>query len=548
MHLRKHIPAFLFFAFVATLATAQTSGELENVEIEIVKERKLQVPSVTRRYGKISPHASDPIYPPIIYRFNQAQVMLPDLALPVRPYKLKKEDFEESQKAYLRFGLGNYLSPYGELYYSNKDQTKSRVSANAWFDVFNRGPIQKNKSGNGQYGITLSGSVARKRLALSGDVDYRHSFWHFYGSPDVATTEAKELRQHFDRFSMSAGFNTTENKKSLLSAQAKFNYMADRFEARETILQFQASHQQIVREKQFIKTEASYYLINRQDLAVDAKSRSLFQAQSLYEFSPTENVIVSAGLGLAFENDTLDSKDFHFYPKVNASYKVTDAIRVKAFMDGNMVPVTLHTLTQENPWLAPNIAMANVNEAFVLGGEVEATVAKKIDLRTGLTIASIKQLYFFNNTINAPEKFDIEYDKGATERTNFFTQVQFAAGTKTSLAIRYDVFRYNTDTLVRAWHKPQSILALTASHLFSAKLRLSSDFTYISGIQAQSIENKSVVSLPSIADLSIKADYHFSKKAIGTLQVANLFNQNYQFLQFYTVRGFQIRAGLTWSF
>ena len=49
MHLRKHITAFLFFAFVATLATAQTSGEIENVEIEKVKERKLQVPSVTRR-------------------------------------------------------------------------------------------------------------------------------------------------------------------------------------------------------------------------------------------------------------------------------------------------------------------------------------------------------------------------------------------------------------------------------------------------------------------------------------------------------------------
>jgi hypothetical protein len=543
-----NIFTFILMVTMSTYVLAQKSGELENVEIEIVKERKLQVPAAERKFGKIAPQASDPIYPPIVYRFNQTQVALPELALPVRPFKLKKEDFEEPQKAYVRFGLGNYFSPYGELYYSNRDQSKKRLAANAWFDIFNRGPVEKDKSGNGQYGANLSGSVARKRIALAGEVDYRHSFWHFYGDPLVATTEAKELRQHFDRFSMAGGFTTTENKKSVLSASAKFNYLSDRFDARETILQFQGSHKQTIKEKQLLKTEASYYLINRQDAAVDAKARNLFLAQSVYEFSPLENLVVTAGAGLALENDTLDSKDFHLYPKVTATYKVTPALRVRAFIDGNMVPVTLASVTQENPWLAPNIALTNTNEAFVLGGQAEATILKKVDLLGGISIASVKQLYFFNNAVGTQEKFVTEFDKGATERTNVFMQVQYSAGTKTLIALRYDGFSYNTDTLKRAWHRPGTVVALTASHLFSEKLRLSSDFTFVSGLRAQNPLNQAIVTLPNVADLSLKADYHFSKKAVGTLQLANILNQDYQQLQFYRVRGFQIRAGLTWSF
>jgi hypothetical protein len=543
-----NISPLVLVIIMFTNTLAQKSGELENVEIEIVKERKLQVPAAERKFGKIPPQATDPIYPPIVYRFNQAQIILPELALPIRPFKLKKEDFEEPQKAYVRFGLGNYFSPYGELYYSNRDQSKNRLAANAWFDIFDRGPVEKNKSGNGQYGISLSGSVSRKRIALVGEVDYRHSFWHFYGNPLVATTEAKELRQHFDRFSMAGGFTTTENKKSVISANVKFNYLADRFNARETILQFSGSHLQTIKENQFLKTEATYYLINRQDIAVDAKARNLFLAQSIYEFSPLENLLVSAGAGLALENDTIDNKDFHLYPKVTATYKVTPAFRVKAFIDGNMVPVTLTSITQENPWLAPNIALTNTNEAFVLGGQAEATVLKKVDLLGGISIASVKQLYFFNNAVGAQEKFVTEFDKGATERTNVFMQLQYSAGTKTLLALRYDGFSYNTDTLQRAWHRPGTVVGLTASHLFSAKLRLSADFTFVSGLRAQNPLNQTIVTLPNVADLSVKADYHFSKKAVGTLQLANLLNQDYQQLQFYRVRGFQIRAGLTWSF
>src|SRR6188768_3011623 len=45
-------------------------GEIENVEIEIVKERQIILPEANRNFDKIPPRASEPIKPPISYDFK----------------------------------------------------------------------------------------------------------------------------------------------------------------------------------------------------------------------------------------------------------------------------------------------------------------------------------------------------------------------------------------------------------------------------------------------------------------------------------------------
>lgn len=545
----KHsILLILFFIFTYSATFSQQTGELENVEIEIVKERKLQVPNAERKFSKVAPQASDPIYPPITYSFSQTQISLPELNLPIRPLKLKKDEFNTSHNAYLRLGMGNFLSPYGELYYTNKKQEKGKIAANAWFDIFDRGPVQKAKSGNGNYGLRLNGSLHQKRITLLSEVDYQQSFWHFYGNPNVADISKNDLRQSFNRFNLSAGFITTENKKSTFSGQAKFQFMSDRLDADETILNFQIAHLYQLKDNNTIETKFEQFIINREDVAIDAKARNLTSLQSIYTFSLFPELTLSAGAGIALENDTIDNKEFHFYPKATATYQLSKQVRIKGYLDGNLKPVTLNSISLENPWLAPNISIAHTNEALVLGAQIESTIAKKVDAQAGFSVTSIKNLYFFNQSQSQQEKFVAQFDKGATERTNFYLQLQYAASTRTWFTIRYDGFSYNTDTLARAWHRPSTVLQTTASHLIGNKLRISADFNFLGGLRAQNPQNESIVALPNVVDLSTKVDYFLREKMIVTLQLANILNQDYQQYQFYNVRGFQVRAGFTWSF
>ena len=52
-------------------------GELESVEIEIVKERQITVPKASRNFDKIPPRPSDPIKPPITYDFRAFNFQTP---------------------------------------------------------------------------------------------------------------------------------------------------------------------------------------------------------------------------------------------------------------------------------------------------------------------------------------------------------------------------------------------------------------------------------------------------------------------------------------
>ena len=86
-------------------------GEIENVEIEIVKERQITLPKANRNFEKIPPRATEPIKPPITYDFRSFNFQAPQLNTQIRPLKLKKESQSNVYGGYLRLGFGNYVSP-----------------------------------------------------------------------------------------------------------------------------------------------------------------------------------------------------------------------------------------------------------------------------------------------------------------------------------------------------------------------------------------------------------------------------------------------------
>ena len=72
-----------------------TDGEIENVEIEIVKEREITLPAADRNFEKIPPRPSEPIKPPITYDFKSFSFQAPQINPQIRPLKLKQENPSE---------------------------------------------------------------------------------------------------------------------------------------------------------------------------------------------------------------------------------------------------------------------------------------------------------------------------------------------------------------------------------------------------------------------------------------------------------------------
>ena len=115
LEIRLSLMGFCFFVtFVAQAqepAKTWNDGEIENVEIEIVKEREITLPSADRNFEKIPPRPSEPIKPPITYDFKPFSFKAPHLNPQIRPLKLKQESQRKVYGGFLRVEYGNYVSP-----------------------------------------------------------------------------------------------------------------------------------------------------------------------------------------------------------------------------------------------------------------------------------------------------------------------------------------------------------------------------------------------------------------------------------------------------
>lgn len=541
--------AILIFVLIGPLhlTTHAQSGELENVEIEIIKERKISLPEAERKFAKIAPQASEPISPPITYSFKPLEVQLPLANLAVRPLKLKREADGEDYRGQVSAGYGNYASPYLEGYFTSKRNARQLMGAHALLDIWAKGPIDKRNSGSGKYGVSVFANSFGEKVKAGSYLSFDQSFWHFYGYPTGPTPEAADILQRFNQFSLGGTIASASVQKFTYKLAGDFSYLTDKADAKESKVDFDFNSSFAIEQDRSLQIAAAYQLVSRQDVFVEAKPRSLFKLSALYSFSPIEKLHMEAGFNVAYENDTID-KDFHFYPTAFARYDLSKKVRANASLSGDVTSVSMHSLQEENPWLAPNITIAHTNEAFLLRASVEAMLIKNTTIEIGGSVASLRNLYFYSNLPSDASKFELLYDKSATERVNFFGSLNYALARSTHVVLRADWYSYSTKDQEEAWHRPTFKIALNAAHNFYNKLKVSSSFISLGGMKAYDVATDEAITLKTVLELSLRADYYVSTKFLVFLQGANLLSNEYNLYLGYPVRGVQVRAGFSWSF
>jgi hypothetical protein len=121
-------------------------GELQAVEIEIVKDRQITLPKANRLFEKIPPRPMEPIKPEITYNFKAFNFSTPELSPAVRPLRLKPEDPIKTYRGYVSAGYGNYASPYLEAFITTNKDKKKLVGVHALVDRSDKGPVDGKNS------------------------------------------------------------------------------------------------------------------------------------------------------------------------------------------------------------------------------------------------------------------------------------------------------------------------------------------------------------------------------------------------------------------
>ena len=531
----------------------EKTGDLEDVEIEIVKERQITLPPASRNFEKIPPRPAETARPSFNYDFQPFSFQASQINPAIRPLKLKQEASSNVYGGYLSAGYGNYASPYLEGFINSRRDRNKLVGAHGFLRHFGNGPVDGKNSASGSSGVSIYGKAFSDFISLSAEAGFENRFTHFYGyapSDNVEDIDPDDIRQAYNIFSLKGELSNTKNTAFAYRLGGKFSYLSDHWEARESEVNFDFSSSYKIDEESAIALAADYSLINRKDSTTEATPRSLFSINPRYEFYPVEDLKLSAGIVAAFENDTIDGKSVHAYPDLRASYPLTPSVEITASLTGGMEKVSLQSLSNENLWIASNIPIFHTNKLLDLQAALHTKIGNKISVNGGFSLATLKHLYFFRNMEEDPSRFIVEYDD-VTNRTNLFASLGFAQTEAFKFLVRGDVYSYSTD-IDEAWHRPTYKVTGETSVNVSNKFLVDVNLIAQGGMKAYDVltdvASERIVTLDPAFDLNVRTEYLFSGSFSIFAEFNNITSKQYPLFFNYPVRGFQALGGLTWSF
>ena len=526
-----------------------TDGEIENVEIEIVKEREITLPPADRNFEKIPPRPSEPIKPPIAYDFKSFSFQAPQINPQIRPLKLKRENPSEVYGGFLRVGYGNYSSPLLEAYYNTRKDKNKLLGAHFYHASSDKGPVDGKNSGSGSSGISVFGRSFTKGISLSGNAGYENRTTHFYGYPAGSDVDASDIKQSFGLFKFAGALSNAMNSDFSYKLGVGGSFLTDKYDAKENEIDLEFSSAYEIDDDSKINVKGDYSYISRSDENVKKKGRSLFVVSPSYAFLPIDDLKVSVGLIAAFENDTIDSKNVHVYPDIRASYPISPSVDAVASLSGGIEKVSLQSLSYENMWLAPSIPIYHTNKTFDFNVGLHAKLGSRVSAHSGLAIANLKNWYYFVNTAGDQSKFSTVYDGGSgTKRANLYAAISFIQSETAKFMLRADLYRYATSRIEEPWHRPTYKVTANAFYNLYQKFLFNLDIIAQGGMKAQEPVTNASVKLDAAFDLNFKTEYLFSKSFSAFVQLNNIASSKYPVFLYYPVRGFQIMGGITWSF
>jgi len=525
----------------------EEGGEIQSVEIEIVKEKQITLPRADRNFEKIPPRPADPLRPTFNYEFKSMKYTAPELRLDVRPLRVKQEELSKIYSGYVSLGYGNYRSPYLEGSITSKRDAQKFYGGEFYHKSYGTGPIGKELSASGD--TRLNGFVKGMgtKLTTQAALRYENRFNHYYASTGapVETRRPEDILQSFNVVALDAGIENTKAADINFKLTGGFSYLDDRYSASESKASLSFYSDYKLKNERLITFGTNYKLIARKDNLTEAKPRHLLTISPTYRLPFKKRAVVDVGVNVVVENDTIGPGSFHLYPNLSMNVVANKNMDMYVGMSGNFEEVSLHRLSAENPWVAPNIPLFHTQKDIAFTFGAKGKLARIVSLDVGSEVALISSLYFYDNVPADRTKFTAVYSDG--QRLNFYVQAGLAKGEKIQINARGDIYNYSVD-IGYPWHRPLYKVGMYSSWMIAGKLMTDASLVTQGGARAFDHTLNTVVELQPAVDVNLKLRYFWSKRLSLFADGSNLLNKKYPLYLNYPSRGLQVTVGASYCF
>lgn len=487
------------------------------------------------------------------YQAQDFSLRLSPLDQKIKVFTVKSEELTPLEKHYIRAGFGNYVTPYLDIFTGSGRNEKFIYSANFKHLSSKKGPVNKKASGNSQNLFDFSTKYnVNETSFITGSVNYERLAFNYYGInllPEDSTliiADDYSTKQALKFLTTKIGYQNQLTDELSLGIDGSFLLATDKLDARERQFSLGANGKYNLNDNSFLRLDVESFFTKRSDSS--SITRNYVGIKPMYYYKKG-SLTVNGGAKVVYENDTLSERSkVHVYPQLHLEVKLIDQLSAYVGLSGDMIRNTYSSLVRENRFLGSDFRVLNTNKAIEFYGGIKGNVSDKISYNSRLSYQNYKYFNVFLNDITAPMEFLVGYDEDNTTIVNFNTELKYTKPDKFGVGVVVDLNSYTMSNFDYAYHRPVLQSKLFSEYKINKNLTVNTDIFYISGIKSMDVLTLESIKLNPIIDLNLGVEYSFNKKLSTFLQLNNLLSKDYQFYQYYPVRGFNLLLGATYSF
>ena len=532
----------------------QVSAQSHNEKVTIEGAFKPSIQQFNKVYLK--PETPESVIQPIqtdittLDRPVHAKAELETLS-PLNP---RTYESNEGYQNFLLAALGSRLSPLFLYEHSSNltDETAIGVSIrhfSSWTDIPDYAPSDFM---NNRFGLRMANNLGTHMLKSS--VGYQYDTYRYYGFkpndyPGFLFTK-KELLQRYQTISLNTQLNSTETDLGYINhvVALDYQYFFDNSEHTQHKVQLSAN---LRRDHDWFDFEG------RQSLGLDLQSQFYISNDSLRssnhllaEATPYLQLNgdfyqLKIGLKVDYQND--NSPNIWMYPIIKGNLFVFEKkLEFYAGTGGGMERFDYRKLVEANPFVSTIVPERWQNTRFEFDAGIRTSAIQSLDLHVGIRYKDIDNTPYFitDSTAFTENKFTLVYDK--TKQFSFIAEAAWHSADRFGFEASLQYHTYQTDSITKAWHKPELEAAVGGYFKLLPKLKINAGLnmkghmyapTYLNGIET-------IHQIDGWADLQTGADYRISDQFSIYASLHNLLNKDYQLFYQYPVQGIQLFGGI----
>ncbi len=535
-----------------TKKTGQAAGGSLSQEIVVTTAYKPVLADAVKI--RINPDLDDktPFKAPLTYTPIDKRLELNTDIKRMDPMKRPAERDSDLTNNYIKAGLGNLKTTFGEAYFNNGRDEALQVGG--YLKHFAQaGSILDQNSAKEQVGVF--GKSIGEVNSVSGRIDYNYSSNYFYGfdPSKVRPVNLQANKQHFSTIGAEG-----ELVKNYQDVENDFTY-ALKLKGYSFRDAYQAKESNVVLSGFLNETIHQFYAGLSGSLDLSTQQDSLYNYNnSLVRLNPYikfqgDNYKIDAGINIVDQFGYTSS--LHIFPAAKLEFQVIPKyVRLFVEAKGDVNKSSLRDFYTANPFLGQDVNIKNSVDQLDVAAGLKGTIAPGLSFKATIFRNMVKDMPLFVSNFDFTKgynRFQVIYDNGSSRISGLNAELDYKASEDVDIFGRFEYKNYQMATVAEPWNLPKyKITGGTALHI-NDKIDIKGTLL----IRSSTLDpypavagNPAPSRISAFADISGSVDYKVTKQISVFVNVNNLLDGTNQTWLYYPDYGFNIFGGVGFAF